>query len=230
MFDKVYLDKLIRYNRFLKQRNSVLKEGAVNRRWDQTLIDTYDIELISLSQFIAGIRREFAESMIENFDGHYRRISSQQEETNITYETEVEKENFESKYKSQIDRDKLLHRTTMGIHRDDYQFLIGDQPIKKFGSQGQQKSFAISLKLAQFQLLEEKLGQKPILLLDDLFDKLDDYRIEVLIDMIASKSFGQIFLTDARPERTKEILSGYQGVVQFFEVEGGRISPMPLSS
>lgn len=230
MFDKVYLEKLIRYNRFLKQRNSLLKEGAINKRWDKTLIDTYDTEIIALSKFIAGVRREFAESMIENFNSHYQRISSQQEQTNIVYETEVENKGFESKYKAQIEKDKALQRTTMGIHRDDYSFLIGEQSIKKFGSQGQQKSFAISLKLAQFHLLEQKLELKPILLLDDVFDKLDDHRIAVLIELISDKSFGQIFLTDARPERTKEILSSYEGDVQFFEVEQGRITPMLLSS
>lgn len=229
MFDKVYLEKLIRYNRFLKQRNSLLKEASTNRRWDQTLIDTYDDEIISLSKFIAGIRKDFALSMIENFNAHYRQISSEQESTNIIYETQALDNDFELNYKKRIDKDKLLQRTTMGIHRDDYLFIIGDQPIKKFGSQGQQKSFAISLKLAQFQLLEEKLNKKPILLLDDVFDKLDDYRIEVLIELITSNSFGQIFLTDARPERTKQILSRYKGTVQFFEVENGRISSLPLS-
>ncbi len=230
MFDKVYLEKLIRYNRFLKQRNSLLKEGAINKRWDMTLIDAYDSEIISLSKFISAVRREFAASIIENFNSHYQRISSEQEKTNIIYETEAEKKDFETKYKAQIEKDKALQRTTMGIHRDDYLFLIGDQPIKKFGSQGQQKSFAISLKLAQFQMLEKKLGLKPILLLDDVFDKLDDYRIAVLIELISDKSFGQIFLTDARPERTKEILSNYEGDVQFFEVDEGRITPMLLSS
>jgi DNA replication and repair protein RecF len=230
MFDKIYLDKLIRYNRFLKQRNALLKDGATNRRWDKTLIETYDDEIVSLSKFIAAVRREFAQSMIEKFSAHYRKISGEEEATNVIYETQALDSDFEWNYKARIERDKMLQRTTMGIHRDDYLFLIGDQPIKKFGSQGQQKSFAISLKLAQFQLLEEKLAKKPILLLDDVFDKLDDYRIEVLIELISDKTFGQIFLTDARPERTKQILKRYKGAIQFFEVEQGRITPMPLSS
>ncbi len=230
MFDKAYLENLIRYNRFLKQRNSLLKEGSIKKSWDQTLIDTYDLEIIKLSNSIAKTRDEFTDSITNYFSNHYERISGNQEQTYILYESEVIKENFVGRYKAQIEKDKLLQRTTMGVHRDDFLFLIGDRPIKKFGSQGQQKSFAISLKLSQFQLLEDRLEQKPILLLDDVFDKLDDLRISVLIELITSKRFGQIFLTDARPERTKEILSDYKGSVQFFGVEDGRISPMPLSS
>lgn len=229
MFDSQYLDKLIRYNRFLKQRNTLLKDGAAQKRWDQTLIDTYDVEIISLSKYIATVRKAFAASIIERFNQLYRSISAEQESTDIVYETRALDAGFEADYKGRIDRDKLLQRTTMGVHRDDYLFMIGGRPIKKFGSQGQQKSFAISLKLAQFQVLEEHLRKKPILLLDDIFDKLDDQRIAVLIQLITGKSFGQIFLTDARPERTRQMLEGYDGVVQFFEVDQGHINPLPLS-
>ncbi|MEM8893437.1 MAG: DNA replication/repair protein RecF [Bacteroidota bacterium] len=230
MLDKAYLENLIRYNRFLKQRNSLLKEGAVKQSWDQALIDTYDQEMIRLSKAIASTRSEHANTVANYFQEHYEQISGNREQTSITYESEAINSNFAERYKAQLDRDKILQRTTMGIHRDDYIFSLDGRSIKKFGSQGQQKSFAISLKLAQFQLLEDKLGMQPVLLLDDVFDKLDDQRIEILIELITSKKFGQIFLTDARPERTKEILSSYKGAVQFFNVEDGRITPLSLSS
>ena len=128
--------------------------------------------------------------------------------------------NFDQKFREAHKRDLDLQRTGLGIHKDDLKCNIGHYPIRKFGSQGQQKSFVIALKLAQFELLQMEKGFKPILLLDDVFDKLDDHRIGMLMDMVSSKTFGQLFITDARPERTARILD--QCIIRDFEIPGQR--------
>ncbi|NJN43113.1 MAG: hypothetical protein HC811_13680 [Flammeovirgaceae bacterium] len=127
-----------------------------------------------------------------------------------------------------LHRDKLLQRTTAGIHKDDFIFLLDDVELKRFGSQGQQKSFLIALKLAEFQMIQEHKGFRPILLLDDIFDKLDDFRIQHLLGMINKKSFGQIFITDARPDRSKQLLQESGTDVALFKVDKGTLKAISV--
>lgn len=219
--DRSYLDALIRYHHFLKQRNALLKKFAETGRRDLTLLDTYDSELIGLSKILYKRRAELLTEVAPMLQDHYGEISQGQEKVTITYDTEVLREDFGGYFKSLRKKDLITKNSNAGIHKDDFNFQIGDHPIRKIGSQGQQKSFIIALKLAQFQVFELQKGEKPILLLDDIFDKLDDQRIAAMMGLISKHNFGQIFLTDARPERSKKILKELDSEVVFFEVNKG---------
>ena len=222
--DKAYLDDLIRYTHFLKQRNSLLKLIFETEKRDKDLLAKYDEELIALSLKISSKRSAFMKSIHHEFVSLYNFISDSGEKVDISYETKVTANDFERYFKGNLDRDIALQRTTSGIHRDDFLFVINKKPLKKFGSQGQQKSFLISLKLAQFDYIKEHSGTTPILLLDDIFDKLDDLRINQLLQMIRDQKFGQIFLTDARRERTETFLSKLKIESKIFEISENEVS------
>ncbi|GAB3228685.1 DNA replication/repair protein RecF [Algoriphagus aestuariicola] len=221
--DHPYLEHLIRYHHFLKQRNALLKQFAETGRRDMTLLGSYDQELIRLSVVLARKRADLLSEMAPMLQKHYSEISQGKEEVAISYETEALRDDFESYFLSLRQKDLATKNSNAGIHKDDFDFRIGEHPIRKIGSQGQQKSFIISLKLAQFQVFEAAKGEKPLLLLDDIFDKLDDLRISKLMELISRHTFGQIFLTDARPERSKGILKDLDSEVFFFELENGKV-------
>ncbi|GAB3653407.1 DNA replication and repair protein RecF [Echinicola sediminis] len=223
--DKNYLAKLVRYQHFLKQRNALLKQFAEQDRLDKSLLEPYDLELIGLSKWIYAERKAFIERFKPFLLHHYAEISGQREAVEIRYESQCGQTEFEANFRNNLQKDLILKRTNAGVHKDDFVFEIDAYPLKKFGSQGQQKSFLIALKLAQFQVFKEETGTKPILLLDDIFDKLDDYRIGKMMELVANHEFGQLFITDARPERTKNILKGIEADVAYFEIERGEIRP-----
>ena len=226
--DPNYLRDYLMYQQVLKQRNSLLKLFADRNQVDNDLLDTYDEPLLELGQKIYDRRKQFIGEFLPSFRTHYAYLSDEREEVNIIYESELTNPDFANEFRHFRRRDTVLQRTTMGVHKDDYSFMIGDRagtsiPLKKFGSQGQQKTFVIALKLAQFDQLQTEKGIKPILLLDDIFDKLDDRRIGKLIQRIdegpdPAHRFGQLFITDARPERTRELLSAVKAEVLFFEI------------
>ncbi len=223
-----YLTDYLAYNQILKQRNSLLKLFADRNQVDNDMLDTYDGPLLAIGQRIHDRRQAFVTEFLPLFQSHYAYLSDGREAVNILYESEVSDPGFAEEFRHFRRRDTTLQRTTMGVHKDDYTFLIEDGtgasvPMKKFGSQGQQKTFVIALKLAQFDQLEATKGKKPILLLDDIFDKLDDRRIGKLIQRMdesedPASQFGQIFITDARPERTRELLSRVTADVRFFQI------------
>ncbi len=221
--DHEYLQKLIRYHNFLKQRNALLKRFAETGNPDFTLLGSYDVELISLSEWLASRRKSLLEELAPLLQKYYEELSSGQEKVEISYETKALEENFGEYFYSKRDRDLMIKTTAAGVHKDDYHFLIDGHPLRKIGSQGQQKSFIIALKLAQFQIFEKAKGEKPLLLLDDIFDKLDDSRIEQLMQLISQNTFGQIFLTDARPERSETILKELEAEVRFFSINAGAV-------
>jgi len=223
--DKNYLSKLVRYQHFLKQRNALIKQFAEQDRLDKSLLEPYDLELINLSKWIFEERKTFIERFKPFLLHHYAEISGQREEVEIRYESQCSKDDFREQFHNSLQKDLILKRTNVGIHKDEFVFEIDGYPLKKFGSQGQQKSFLIALKLAQFQVFNEEMGTKPILLLDDIFDKLDDYRISKMMELVANHEFGQLFITDARPERTKNILKDIDADVNYFEIEKGEITP-----
>lgn len=221
--DPDYLRNYLMYQQVLKQRNSLLKLFAERNQVDNDLLDTYDEPLLDLGQKIHDRRKQFVEEFLPSFQTHYAYLSDQREEVSIIYESEVSNLDFTGEFRHFRRRDTVLQRTTMGVHKDDYGFLIGNGdspsvPLKKFGSQGQQKTFVIALKLAQFDALEAEKQVKPILLLDDIFDKLDDQRIHKLIRQMDEGAFGQLFITDARPERTQELLRILKADVRFFQI------------
>ncbi|MCR9064081.1 MAG: DNA replication/repair protein RecF [Cytophagales bacterium] len=216
-FDQEYLSAYQQYNRVLDQRNSLLKQFAERNYFDQQMLDSYSEPLANFAKQISNKRDEFMGLFEPLVKKHYKEISGAKEEANISYATEV-KEDFSKVLKANQRKDLAAQRTTTGVHKDDFIFELDGHPLKKFGSQGQKKSFVLAVKLAQFDLLEKKSGQKPILLLDDIFDKLDDQRITKLIQKIDDDTFGQIFITDARPERTKRILEKVKADVKYFDL------------
>ncbi|RIW18594.1 DNA replication/repair protein RecF [Algoriphagus lacus] len=221
--DHPYLDQLIRYHHFLKQRNALLKQFADTGRRDLTLLGSYDQELIRLSVFLAKRRAKLLQEFAPLLQSHYSEISQGREKVSVSYETEALRSDFGEYFLSLRQKDLVTKNSNAGIHKDDFEFQIGEHSIRKIGSQGQQKSYIIALKLAQFQIFEKAKGEKPLLLLDDIFDKLDDERIAKLMDLVSRGTFGQIFLTDARPERSKGILGALDAEVLFFDLEKGEL-------
>ncbi|UHG91305.1 DNA replication/repair protein RecF [Spirosoma oryzicola] len=221
--DADYLRNYLMYQQVLKQRNSLLKLFAERNQVDNDMLDTYDAPLLELGQKIHDRRKQFVDEFLPGFRSHYAYLSEGRESVSIVYESEVSNPDFAEEFRHFRRRDTVLQRTTMGVHKDDYTFMIGSTsgesvPLKKFGSQGQQKTFVIALKLAQFNNLQAEKGVKPILLLDDIFDKLDDRRIGKLIQLMDEGAFGQLFITDARPERTRELLASVKADVRFFQI------------
>jgi DNA replication and repair protein RecF len=216
-FDLAYLSAYQKYNRLLDQRNGLLKQFAERNYFDQKMLDSYSEPLIEMAKAIADKRQQFLQVFGPLVKQYYKTISEDKESVSIVYETEVN-ESFEHTFRIAQKKDLAAQRTTKGVHKDDFIFLLDNQPIKKFGSQGQRKSFVLAVKLAQFDLLEKEKGKKPILLLDDIFDKLDDHRIHKLIEKIDDHTFGQVFITDARPERTRRILEKIKAEVKYLSL------------
>ncbi len=216
--DKDYLKTLIAYNRILSQRNALLKYFAQNGNFDPTSLAVYDEQLIQFGIQIYNVRREFVSKFLPVFLNHHRTISSGKEMVGIDYQSHLNEKSFAELLKDSLKKDRLLQYTSVGIHRDDLNFLIEDFVVKKFGSQGQQKSFTIALKLAQFDFIKENLGVKPILLLDDVFDKLDESRVSQLVFMVNEDHFGQIFISDTHPKRMKEIVDRINGEHKIFQL------------
>jgi DNA replication and repair protein RecF len=222
--DHPYLEELIRYHHFLKQRNALLKQFAETGRRDLTLLSTYDEEIISLSQSIAKRRAALLEEIAPLLQDYYEKLSMGREKVALRYETEALGADFPDYFLRLRQKDFVTKNSNAGIHKDDFEFQIDGHALRKLGSQGQQKSFIIALKLAQFALYEKAKGEKPLLLLDDIFDKLDEERIGMLMQLVSQGNFGQLFITDARPERSKEILGTIEAEVAYFFLEDGIVS------
>ncbi|SEJ11023.1 DNA replication and repair protein RecF [Dyadobacter koreensis] len=213
-----YLNDFLQYNKILTQRNGLLKLFAERNYLDEDLLDTYNEPLIVLAIRIYEHRRAFMDRFLPLFRKYYQFLSSGKEQVDVLYESEVSSSDFPSEFRRNRSRDLHAQRTGKGVHKDEYVFEIDGITLKKFGSQGQQKSFVIALKLAQFELLKIEKEKTPILLLDDIFDKLDDRRINKLIELIDDGFLGQVFITDARPERSQKILEKVKADVRFFEI------------
>jgi len=219
--DSSYLENLIRYGNILKQRNSFLKNMAESGKTDPVLVDTYNAMLAPLG-FQLYIKRK---SFIQQFESYF--IESYQnlvlhEKVELHYTTTVTTEaEYLNQLKASFNKDLLLQRTSFGIHRDDYHFKLGDGDLKKLGSQGQKKSFVLALKLAQANWLQNAKGFFPLLLMDDVFDKLDNHRIEKLLQNLPKNT--QIFISDARPDRTLPLFQQVGLSAKVFHVEDGNL-------
>jgi DNA replication and repair protein RecF len=221
--DNFYLDELITYNKVLANRNALLKLIADTGRYDPHLLEVLDEQLTISGSLIFEKRKAFMERFTEIFNSHYRFLSDDAEQVELVYESQLLTDDFTALLKRSIEKDRSLERTTNGIHKDDLLFAIHGMPMKKFGSQGQQKSFLIALKLAQYSFLNQQNGFKPILLLDDIFDKLDDKRVTKLMQMISNHDFGQVFITDTSESRVNSIFSAIGVEIKLFKVKGGEI-------
>jgi DNA replication and repair protein RecF len=221
--DNQYLDELIAYNKVLINRNALLKQIADTGRYDPNLMDVFDEQLTASGNRIFEKRKAFMETFTEIFNKHYTYLSDNAEQVELSYESQLLNDDFATLLKKGIERDRIMERTLAGIHKDDLLFTIHGMPMKKFGSQGQQKSFLIALKLAQYSFLYQQNGFKPILLLDDIFDKLDDLRVTKLMQMISNHDFGQVFITDTNVTRVKNIFTEIGVDINLFKVKGGEI-------
>lgn len=201
--DKIYLNNLINYNKILAQRNALLKYFALNHTFNKETLEIYNQQLNDYGSQIFEKRKLFLETFIPIFKDRYKAISNGNENIELEYNSGLFEEDLNTLLQKNISKDKALQYTSVGIHKDDLNFNIEGHPVKKFGSQGQQKSFLIALKLAQFDFIKAQSGVNPILLLDDVFDKLDENRVTQIIKLVDDANFGQIFISDTHAERTE---------------------------
>ena len=213
-----YLRALIRYNKVLAQRNSLLKFFALNNTFDAETLSVYDQQLDLLGTAIYKERLIFLEAFAPLFQEQYQAISDGNEVVNLKYQSTLQEGELIDQLRNNINKDRTLQYTSVGIHKDDLLFEISDHPIKKFGSQGQQKSYLISLKFAQFHLIKKQENTTPILLLDDIFDKLDEQRVAHIIALVEDENFGQIFISDTHPERTEAVVKAIHQSYKIFKL------------
>lgn len=220
--DRQYLENLMQYNKALQHRNALLKYFRENRTFQADSLDVWDVQLAERGQMIYERRKAFLKDFIEAFSYYYKTISCSVEEVGLDYESQLSDGEMLALLKENVAQDRAATYTTIGVHKDDLGLTINGFPMKKFGSQGQQKSALVALKLAQFKVMHEKSGITPLLLLDDIFDKLDDNRVGELLKLVGGKAFGQIFITDTHPERVAELLKDEKDV-RVFPISQGEI-------
>ena len=216
--DKPYLRSLLNYNKILAQRNSLLKYFALNGRFDSDTLAVYNEQLDGYGTEIHQKRQAFIEELIPIFQEQYRVISGGNERVGLQYQSALKEASLIQLFEDSLARDRSLQYTSMGIHKDDLLFEIEGHPIKKFGSQGQQKSFLIALKFAQFNFIKKQAGTTPILLLDDIFDKLDENRVAHIVALVDDDHFGQIFLSDTHGERTENLVKKIHQTYKIFKL------------
>ena len=216
--DKEYLQSLIKYNKILAQRNSLLKYFAVNRTFDDKALTVYNEQLSTFGTLIFKKREQFLENFIPIFQEQYASISKKEEGVLLAYQSKLSENNLETLLKNALEKDRALQYTSVGVHKDDLDFTINGYPIKKFGSQGQQKSFLIALKLAQFHFIKEQAKTTPILLLDDIFDKLDENRVAQIVSLVDNDEFGQLFISDTHADRTEKVVSNINQSYKIFNL------------
>jgi DNA replication and repair protein RecF len=215
--DSQYLADLQQYNRLLAQRNRLLKD----REPDEGLLETFELSMAPVAARIADKRSCFAVSMLPIVRSYYQEISGGREEVSIEYHTDLAKGSLDSLLGACRDKDRMLGYTTAGVHRDDFIFAMDGYPIRRCGSQGQQKSFLVALKFAQYEIMKNTWGFPPMLLLDDLFDKLDMERAGKLLRMVAGNDFGQIFISDTDKSRTETLIDTNTAERAYFKASGG---------
>jgi DNA replication and repair protein RecF len=209
LLDKTYLLKLIAYQKVLVQRNALLKYFALNRTFDADTLHIYNEQLQEHGIYIFKKREEFVQQFAPLFIQYYQEISSGNEAVQLVYQSDLHRASLIHLFEENLAKDRALQYTSVGIHKDELSFEIDGHPIKKFGSQGQQKSFLIALKLAQFEFLKKQSHEKPLLLFDDVFDKLDEERVEKIVAMVEKDKFGQLFITDTHADRTERIVQSF---------------------
>lgn len=222
-YDKVYLEKLIAYNHVLQQRNALLKQFYESKSFDSMTLEIWDEQLVLHGEGIVKSRQHFLEEFAPLFNKNYQFISGSSEIVNLDYDCALIDKSYKALLLSNVARDRAVQYTTTGPHRDDLDFKLQGNSLKKFASQGQQKSYLLALKLAQFELIKNKKMTKPLLLLDDIYDKLDAGRFKKLIELVSGDEFGQVFITDTHPERIQELFIHNQSPHVIYHVHKGEI-------
>ncbi|WPR72962.1 DNA replication and repair protein RecF [Flavobacterium sp. NG2] len=217
--DSKYLQQLIQYQKTMSQRNALLKYFALNHVFEKDTLSIYNEQLDTFAQYIFEKRKAFIEEFVPIFNTHHQTITGSAESVQLVYESHLFEKDLQTLLEENLNKDRALQYTSVGTHKDDLSFEIDHHPIKKFGSQGQQKSFLIALKLAQFDFLKKQSGVKPILLFDDIFDKLDESRVSKIVEMVNSDAFGQLFISDTHPERTETIVKSTHQSYQIIHLQ-----------
>ena len=215
--DREYMSALQQYNRLLMQRNRMLKDMET----DRTLLEVIDMRMSALAEPIHRARKKFVEDLRPIVSEYYKAVSGGSEIVDIEYDSELSKAGLDQILAASFDKDRILKYTSAGVQRDDFIFTMNGHPIRRYGSQGQQKSFLVSLKFAQYEIMKKNYGFAPMLLLDDVFDKLDMGRISNLLQMVASNDFGQIFITDSNKVRMAGIVDNLTQDRAYFETVSG---------
>ncbi|MCC2545752.1 DNA replication/repair protein RecF [Hymenobacter sp. BT175] len=224
--DHSYLELLITYTHLLKQRNSLLKMAAERQLFDRDFLLVLDEQLAPAGEEIVRLREQFLVEFTPVFQRHYQQLADDRELVELMYKSNLPGADFGQLLRSHERKDFALQRTTVGPHKDDFAFLMDGVSVKSFGSQGQQKSFAIALKLAQFEVMAQRKQHKPLLLLDDIFDRLDEKRITRLMQLVANHTFGQVFLTDTHLDRTDKVLAPLSEQIARFRVQAGTVTAL----
>lgn len=216
--DSNYLQTLLNYNKVLTQRNSLLKYFAINNTYNQETLDIYNLQLHDLGTTIFEKRKEFLEEFMPIFLKRYQSISNSKESVTLTYKSQLNEKELLVLLEENSAKDKITQYSNYGIHKDDLNFEIEEHPIKKFGSQGQQKSYLIALKLAQFDFIKAHSKVNPILLMDDIFDKLDELRVAQIISLVKNEDFGQLFISDTHSDRTENVIKKIHQSYKMFKL------------
>lgn len=222
-FDPQYLNALLKYNRALLQRNMQLRQFADSRHFDRALLQLWDDQLCGCATEIHKKRHTFLEEFHPIFQHYYEVVSGGREQVEVTYSSKLDQKPLAQLLEESLQQDSYSCYTNVGIHKDDLEFCLDGHPLKKFGSQGQQKSFVVSIRLAQFEYNYQKIGYKPILLLDDIFDKLDDQRVKKLVRLVGDNHFGQVFITDTQQQRIEKLFDDTNINHKIFEVDSGHV-------
>jgi DNA replication and repair protein RecF len=223
-YNLIYLDSVLNYNKALQQRNRLLKDFRANGKFDEMMLSVWDAQLVKYGSLIFSERRQLVDDIVPVFQEYYSFISDSREKVSLRYRSQLSESDFAGLLKSTVTRDMALEYTTEGVHKDDLIFEMAAYPVKTLGSQGQQKSYLLALKLAEFDYIKSKAGFTPILLLDDIFDKFDADRVSQIIRLVGNHRFGQIFLTDTHRERLLEILNLLDTEYKLFHIGDSGIS------
>jgi DNA replication and repair protein RecF len=217
-YDSQYLDSVLKYNKALQQRNRLLRDFKSAGRFDNEALLIWDSQLVKYGDYVYKERKSLINELIPVFQEHYSMISSDREKVRLSYRSHLSEGSFTETLINSLSKDRFLEYTTVGIHKDDLLLEMNDHSVKSYGSQGQQKSYLVAMKLAKFDFIRRKSGILPVLLLDDIFDKFDAEHVEQIIRLVGNHRFGQIFITDTHQDRLHEILSANNMDYKLFRI------------
>lgn len=216
--DPLYLQELISYQKLITQRNALLKSFVQNQYFDSVTLEIYNEQLQQISLPIYQKRNEFLNEFVPIFKHYHHLITGELDQVDLNYQSQLHKDDLQTLFKENLAKDRALQYTSVGVHKDDLSFELQGHSIKKFGSQGQQKSYLIALKLAQFEFIKKQKGIAPILLFDDIFDKLDENRVRKILELVNLETFGQMFISDTHAQRTEDLLNSIHQDFEIFKI------------
>ena len=222
-YDRQYLEDIIAYTKVLLQRNAQLKQFVKKGSFDLDSLKIWDVQLIELGNKIFSTRKVFSAEFEPIFQKYYELISEGKEKVKMVYQSQLESGDFEALLNETREKDRVMEYSTVGVHKDDWEFRMDNYPVKKFASQGQQRSYLLAIKLAQFEFVKQHRKIIPILMLDDIHDKLDEQRVKRLIELTSSNDFGQVFITDTGHDRVQKLFNNIHTEVKMFHVKDGNI-------